>query len=161
MNPARPFPWVDAAILGFSAWRSFPGLLEAWRHAPYDRLGWIAFLLWIAPLVWRFSQPPRPWFAGHPACSWLALLLLLGGSLADINALKYGALAVALAGFQPRLLLTVPWLLLGVAWMPALGWLGAPLGTAGMHGLRLLLGCLALGVGLQLSRSHPTPPPSA
>ena len=163
MIPARPFPWVDAAIVGLSAWRAFPGLLDAWRHAPYDRLGGIAFLLWIAPLVWRYARSPRPWSTGHPVWPWVALVLLLGGSLADINAVQYLALAAALTAFQPRHGLTLLWLVTGAAWMPALGWLGAPLGTMGMHGLRLLLGGLALGVGWALARPSPAPsaPPPA
>ena len=37
----RPAFQVEWAILAFCAWRS-ADLLNAWRHSPYDRLGWLA-----------------------------------------------------------------------------------------------------------------------
>jgi hypothetical protein len=142
-------PWVDLAIAAVCGWRAMPGLIEAWRHAPFDRWGWLAFVLWLAPLAWRAGRHPGDLGSGFTSLSWAALGLLLTGSLADVNALTYGALAVALGRLMPRRRVTFVWLALAVAWMPVLGWLGAGLGPSGMTALRLALGATAGGFGLR------------
>jgi hypothetical protein len=159
MESPRPIPFVDLGIIALCGWQAFPGLVDAWRHAPFDRLGWLAFGLWAAPVIYRAVRPPRESRPGLPALAWVALGLLLCGSLADVNALCNLALAAAIGGFMPRHQATLAWLALSVAWMPALGWAGATVGAVALNALRALLGAAALWAGLRaLSPPSPLPP---
>ena len=48
----RRFSQLDAewGVLAFCAWQS-ADLLTAWRHSPFDRLGWLALVLWLTPTL--------------------------------------------------------------------------------------------------------------
>jgi len=57
-------PWMNLALLVYAAFCA-RGLVASWRWAPYDRLSWLAFLLWLIPLFWpgrgrlALVRPPR------------------------------------------------------------------------------------------------------
>lgn len=132
-----------------------PTLFKAWRHSPFDRFGWLAFLLWLVPLIIPFCcgntprQIPEPRESVLPptcALSWIALIIAVLAVIVDVNAMRYVALALALGAWMPRHWLTIVWLVLAIAWMPALGWLGASLKATGLNGLRVLLGAFAAGI---------------
>lgn len=132
--------------MALCAWQSLPGLVNAWRHSPFDRLGWLAFLLWLAPWMAALHAPNRdaPMLR---RMSWAALPTLVAAALGDLNVLRHMALVLALAAsFRPRRLAWT-WLVLGVCWMPALGWMGAQLKAPGVIILRLSLGLAAAWAG--------------
>jgi exosortase/archaeosortase family protein len=75
-------PWMNLALLVYAGFCA-RGLVASWRWAPYDRLAWVAFLIWLAPLVcWgRLASPCRkgawlPWALG--ACAWMPAAGWLG-----------------------------------------------------------------------------------
>jgi len=145
------FPNLGAewAVLGFCAWQA-SDLLTAWRHSPFDRWGWLAFGIWLAPtLAAAFGfHAPRPTTPRTPRLAWLALAVGLAGVLTDMHFLKHGALALACAAVTPFCGLGSLWLVLSLAWMPALGWLLGGLSVFGVASTRLALAALAALMGL-------------
>lgn len=59
-----------------------------------------------------------------------AIVLSLMGTLGSLNVLRHVGLAFALAGMVPFSLITMLWLVTGISWLPALGWIvkGLPFG---------------------------------
>ena len=115
----RAVGWLTVA---WSAW-SARDVAAAWRHAPFDRLGWAAWLIWFLPAL-VFAVRDGAFRTGW----WIAALGgLLAGMMADVNAVKYAAFALAVSALLPeRGLWGLVWLAAAVAWMPVLGWsLGA------------------------------------
>lgn len=132
-------------------------ILQAWRHSPFDKLGWMAFLVWLGPLLlglggYRATSGPKetdssltPWLLGS------ALILVVAGIVSSLNALKYAALACSLVGLLRWNAWNLVWLVAAVSWMPWLGWVGGGMGSHTLPGLRLavaaagmLCGCRAL-----------------
>ncbi len=137
---------VEWAVVVFCVWRS-ADLLTAWRHSPLDRWGWLAFALWLAPLVWTRTGAGR-W----TALAWIALALALTSALAQLNVLAYAALAVSLAALAPWSWRTLPWLALSVAWMPVLGWACQSLPLNAVAVLRLTLAAASVVAGWRAFR---------
>ena len=125
------------AILAFCAWQA-TDLVVAWRHSPFDRLGWVAFLIWLGPAVLEWIRNPGP---REPALPYLlaALVLAFAGRLLDINAPRSLALGCALAAFVTPTGLRLLWALSAVAWMPVMGWVLRDLPPVAVGGLRCLL----------------------
>lgn len=167
MNSPLPTGWrallsPTGGVVVLCAWQALPPLVNAWRHSPFDRLGWIAFLLWLIPVGAVFLRPrsaglrtgedaaaPASLPGRRPALrvlSWIALIIVVLAVVVDMNALRYVALALALGAWMPRRAWAWVWLVLALAWMPALGWLGAGLKASGVNVLRVLLGALAAGL---------------
>ena len=119
----RP-PLVGIAICVYCMWQSI-NLLYAWTCSPYDRFGWVSFLIWCAPvfLFWtRQSKichisPARPIFLA------LGLFFAFHGLAGSIHVLQHIGLALAVAGLMPSVRLSLLWLFSSLSWMPALGWL--------------------------------------
>lgn len=111
--------WAPAlAILLYCLISSFP-LFEAWWNSPFEKLSWIAFLVWIAPLtIQRASEP-----------SFILLAFAVGatllGTIGSLNTLKYIGLGFSLASFAPRGWAFPIWLIAAITWMPLYGWLSA------------------------------------
>jgi len=125
--PARSLTLAATAVCALTALGA-NNLINAWRHSPYDAWGWVALLIWFAPLL-RRTVAPRPvllpWSYGG-----LALALL--GQLVEMNTLKYAGLATACAAFAPmRHWRGWFWWLTAAAWLPALGWALAPCFSSG------------------------------
>lgn len=112
---------LELAVAGFCAWQA-SDLLAAWRHSPFDRCGWLSFMIWLTPVVIGMIRG-SPTVTDTTLFTWLALIAVLGGRLLDLNALLCGALALSLAGFVPPGTRRIVWLVGALAWMPALGWL--------------------------------------
>lgn len=111
-------------------------LPNAWAHSPFDHLGWLAFMLWIFPLVLAaLSEKIRRVSDGLLIGA--AVFSLLGVA-ADFNLLLHVGLAVSLIAFMPgRRAFFIPWACAAVAWMPVLGWLCSPLGTHSIGLIRI------------------------
>jgi hypothetical protein len=138
---------AGAAISIYAIWNA-RNLLAAWLHSPYDRCGSLAFLLWTVPILslWmtrllanrarstRLSSAP---FA-------IALAVSFAGVAADLSALKYLGLAIALSGFLPVQPATFVWLGCAAAWMPAAGWAFSSHGSILVNSMRATIGLAAL-----------------
>lgn len=155
MNGRIPRLGVEWAVLGFCAWQA-ADLLTAWQHSPFDRLGWLALGIWLAPtLAPAFGfRAPRPMTPRSVQLCWLGLVTSLFAILTDMHFLKHGALAFACAAFTPPFRFWRLWFALSLAWMPALGWLLGGLPALGVTSTRLGLATLAALIGLAEKRSH-------
>lgn len=143
------------AICAYAAATSLE-ILQAWQHSPYDRTGWIAFLLWIALFLVLSAHAPHP--HPHPRLPLLvaALALAFLGQVGELNALGYAALAVGMAAFptySPGIILL---LAASLTWMPALGWLASRHTDPTTLGwIRPALAAIALAGGVALQKHFP------
>ena len=121
----RPFPAVELAIAAFCAWRS-ADLLHAWHQSPYDRLGWLALLLWCLPALPGLTGPrwARPGPEPLAYLPWVAVALAMLGVVTSLNFLTYWALACAVVSLHRTGRHDLVWLGLAIGWMPVLGWVG-------------------------------------
>jgi hypothetical protein len=127
---------LELAVATFCAWQA-SDLLAAWRHSPFDRWGWLSFLIWSAPVVLGIINPARS-VGGSTLFTVFALITSLGGRLLNLNAVLYFALAFSLAGFVPSGARRIVWLVGALAWMPAFGWLAHDFPIYLVAALRLL-----------------------
>lgn len=139
MTSARTRPWAEWAVLLFAAWRS-RDLLNTWQHSPRDRLGWLALVVWLAPLAPQLVN--RRGQAGANAYMvGAAIVCGLLGELAEVHFCNHVALALALAAWLKGSLHALPWMLAAAAWMPVFGW-----GLADVSSGRVLICRLALAL---------------
>lgn len=141
---------LELAIAAFCAWQA-SDLLTAWRHSPFDRLGWLSFAIWMAPSV-VIPVSPSELKPDSTLSSVLALATLLVGRVLDLNALLCVALALSLSAFVPTSPRKMFWLAGAVAWMPVLGWLAHDLPTIAVSSIRLVTAAAA-GAILLLRRA--------
>ena len=120
MKITRSWPLAELAILFFAMWLS-RDLVNAWRHAPHDRLGWLALLVWLAPLALRVKND-RTELSANFYLLGAAIVSGLLGELTEIHFLNHVALALALGAWLRLSLRSLSWLLAAVAWMPIFGW---------------------------------------
>ena len=146
---------AEWGVLAFCVWQA-ADLLTAWRNSPFDHLGWLALGFWLVPTLvsaWRFrARLPKTRRSVYFA--WLGLAVCLAGILTDMHFLKHGALALACAAITPQVRFGSLWLVLALAWMPALGWLLAGLPAFGVAGIRLTLAALAALIGMVQSQHN-------
>jgi hypothetical protein len=131
--------WLVAlAVVAYAACQA-QDLVSAWRHAPYDRLGWLAFVIWMSPLGWArgLGKVPRAEPVGGLLAVGLAFSFL--GAVASLNTLCYAGLACTLAGFCPWSWRNLFWLLAAASWMPALGYALHALTAGQVLATRLIL----------------------
>jgi hypothetical protein len=148
--PRRP-SLVAAAVVIYCGWQSL-SLIEAWRHAPFDRLGWVAFLIWLAPLAVLWFRPGDAMrIAGaNPVLLWLGLSLSVVGMLGEINVLCHAGFACALAGTIGWSWNFAFWLLSAVSWMPVFGYFVSSLAPQLVPAARLVVATLAAGWTLRV-----------
>jgi len=128
----------DGLALATLAWTLFwcGDVVTAWRSAPYDRLGWVAAVGWVALVVMAGAKSARS------AGLWVAAALLVScaGVAGELNVAQHAGLALAgaaWAGGGWRGLIVV---LLATGWMPALGWATRGFGAEVVGGLRVSAG---------------------
>lgn len=132
---------LEMAIVCFCAWQA-SDLLIAWRHSPYDRLGWVSFAIWLAPPIIGFLRSHEG--KSHSLLpSVVAMFALVLGRVLDLNALHCMALAAALSAFVPTRPWKRLWLSGSVAWMPVLGWLAHDLSANAVSVIRLTTATVA------------------
>ena len=150
---ATALPWANLALLGYAAFCA-RGLVASWRWAPYDRLAWLAFLVWVVPLCWPRARAREYFSQRHGGILVLACGLFLAGAAADINAIHHAALALVLAGLYRRHGGWLPWVVGSLAWMPVAGWFGSRFGIEpdAFSYCRLTVAVLAAAAGLAWSR---------
>jgi len=144
---------VEWAVLCFCAWQA-ADLAIAWRHSPFDAVGWVALVIWLIPslasrLWWcRGNALPRR----RPLLAWLALGACLAGIVTDMHFLKHCSFALACAAITPAFPGFCLWFILALAWMPALGWLLGgvrPLGVVLVRVALALVAALTALIGLR------------
>ena len=148
--PNSRLRWFAVFTLAWTvAWCA--DLIEAWRHAPYDRTGFAAALLWLSAvaLLPRRGQPAQLWLIA----AWLGSLLGVMGALHVAQHLAVVCAVCAwLPGHLPRLLAAFS----ALAWMPAFGWLLAACPSSAVNAARLVVASVALGAAL-IPRFRPVP----
>lgn len=145
-NPVgvRWLGWL--ALAWCAAWCA--DLIDAWRHAPFDKLGVLAAAGWLAAFAVAVRQPAK--LAG----AWLALggLASFVGVAGELNVAQHVALALVgaalVGGKGPGCVL----LLLAVGWMPVLGWALRWAGPDATNSVRVLSGLAAAGCAWRWSR---------
>ena len=137
MKPTLKTQGLELAVAAFCAWQAAE-LLNAWRHSPFDRLGWLSFLIWLIPVAICFIRHNSP-ATDSVFFIILALIMAVIGRLLEVNALMGIALAFSLAGFVPSSMQRMFWLAGAISWMPALGWLAHNLPVYMVVATRLLL----------------------
>jgi hypothetical protein len=127
-----PLPLALATVAWGAAW-SAPSLLQAWRDAPFDRLGALAAAAWAlaAAAAFRRGHPPSGLWV---AAAWLASFAGVAG---ELNVALHAALALAAGALAAHGVQRLALLLLAVSWMPALGWALREAGPAAVNGLRV------------------------
>lgn len=151
MTNRRP-SLVGLAICAYCAWQC-RGLVGAWRYAPLDRLGWVAFLVWCAPIVWlRLARDQEGQPDDGTALLWVSLVCVCLGTLGSLNVITHVALAAGLVGLLPWSWTHAIWLGSAVSWMPAFGWLVGRQSPQHVFGARLLVVVPAVMMTLLLSR---------
>lgn len=133
--------WHAAGLLGGDA------LVHAWQHSPYDRLGWLALILWALPAaraIWRGGSAN-----GAFPVAMASLVMALIGVLGDLNFLVYWGFAASIGSLARVARRGWLWLVLAVCWMPVFGWFGSQLhlGAMPVNLLRLLVAAAAAAIG--------------
>jgi exosortase/archaeosortase family protein len=124
-------PWLEMAVLGYCGWRARV-LFAAWFDAPFDRLGWLAFAIWLAPLGIGLNAAHRSRLGNGGRRPWIAatgLALTLAGDLGDLNFCHDLGLVFVLIALAPRAGRAL-WGLSAIAWLPALGWVASRAGIS-------------------------------
>jgi len=138
VKSVKRIPLVELAVLLFAAWQA-SDLPEAWQHSPHDRLGWLALLVWLAPLVRRLAGKARREFSANPYLLGSAILTGTLGELTELHFFGHAALALAAAAWIKTSWRSWLWLATAVAWMPVFGWWLTDFSGGTVFALRLLL----------------------
>lgn len=138
---AAGWPWQELVLASFCLWQA-SDLVISWRHSPFDRLGWLSFLIWSIPAIQTIASVTRR-CKGSALFTAFALFTVLIGRILDVNALLCGALALSLAGLASPRSGRLLWLVGALAWMPALGWFCRGLPVWSVCALRLTLATAA------------------
>lgn len=132
----RRHPFFAIAVLGFCAWQS-RGLFDAWRHAPFDHLGWLAFAVWVLPVALTLCRNGAAIEINESLLLAAALCSLIGAAT-DINLVQHIAFAAALGIFAYSKRRLAVWLATAAAWMPVFGWLTSNFGTGRVAFVRIV-----------------------
>jgi len=139
---------VEWLVAVFCAWHAAVPLLQAWRHSHFDRLGWLAMLIWLIPAarrLWAGVDTSR-----HFKLAVASLAVSFIGVIGDLNVLIYIGLAGILGALASVTGKGWLWLLLAVCWLPAFGFVLARLHftTLLVEILRVATAAAAAGLGL-------------
>jgi len=139
---------VEWFVAAFCAWHATAHLLQAWRHSPFERFGWVALMIWLIPvarMVCAGADTSR-----HFKLAIVSLALSFIGVIGDLNVLIYCGLAGIMGSIAHVSGRAWLWLLLAVCWMPAFSLLFARLQLTPhmVQLLRLVTATVAAGLGL-------------
>lgn len=114
---------LGIAVIIYCAWRS-EELLNAWAHSPMDRFGWMAFILWLTPILfvaWKRSEDFES-HSGNQIALGAGLVISLGGTMSSMNMAYYIGLALALMALIRWRITHWIWLSGALMWMPVFGY---------------------------------------
>lgn len=118
-------PWLEIALVGYALLAN-RALVSGWRTAPYDRFGWIAFLIWLVPLGLRspVAAGAKRMHINRPLAAGLGLAAVLLGQFVEFNVVRQTGLALILISLAPW---RSPWIwaVCACSWLPAAGWLAS------------------------------------
>lgn len=117
MNKSAP-SLAEICVVIFCLWMSRE-LLSSWFDSPYLYGGWIAFLIWLFPLVVYWFLPSETKKSSTPALVGAGLAVTVIGLLGSLNTFIYIGLALALGGLLPFSFGWLPWWVTSALWMPA------------------------------------------
>ena len=139
MKPKTQISLFGLAVFAHAVWQT-RGLPTHWLHSPFDRMGWLAALVWIGAIIvaWRGTRH-------SPTLAWLGLSLVLGlaGTVSDLNVLRYAGLAAAGAAFFRGLPAALASWVCALCWMPVLGYVCKEFGTPFVNTLRVTMAVAA------------------
>lgn len=141
---------IGIVICFYCAWQSCE-LVQSWMRSPYDRFGWIAFLIWFTPVIFfwlRQKQLPDPPPQGRPVYLGLGILSVFIGSIGSLHVLEHMGLAIAIVGLMPFSRLEPIWIFSALSWMPAFGWLSGRFFPECAHLARFILAIVPAGMML-------------
>jgi exosortase/archaeosortase family protein len=135
-------PWAEVLLIAYASYRA-SGLLVSWSGAPFERLAWLAFVVWIGALAYTAARPVRIRAAKY---AWAAAAFVFLGDIAQVNAAYQAGLALAVVSLAPprgRLL----WAAGAVSWTSGLGWIASrlPGGPLVLPAVRLAVAAVATG----------------
>ena len=120
-----------------------------WMYTPFDPYSWLALAAWVSPVLYYLKDLPQVSASStnSPRLLFLAMIIMLGGSLGSVNALRYLALAMGIVSLMPwHGLYSFIWLLGSFSWMPVLGWALLPYLPFTMLVPRLCLAACSVGL---------------
>ena len=103
-------PALLIAVWGVAAGRD---LFMGWLRTPLATPGWVAFLIWLLPvmMLWVPGRQDAGGLAAGVAC-------LAAGGLLSAEMLIYLGLAATVAGLLPFSIAKLAWLVAAAGWMP-------------------------------------------
>ncbi|HRY50467.1 MAG TPA: hypothetical protein P5186_20645 [Candidatus Paceibacterota bacterium] len=99
-------------------------ILNYWRTNPYDRWGWLAFIIWCLPIGLSFLHRRFGAGASRPTAPLLGLGLAVSllGTMGDLSLFKFFGFALSLAAIVPWRWSNLVWIATCVAWIHVLGY---------------------------------------
>jgi hypothetical protein len=122
--------------------------LRAWLHSPFDRTGWIAWLIWCVPAAVQAFRASPTCLAWFPAGVFVSLV----GFIGDFHFLEQAGLATVSAGFLSQCRIVWVWLAAAISWMPVFGWAFSFAGTSMVCAGRVVLAVAAAGLTFRFLR---------
>lgn len=153
MNTPRKFPGLELAVIGFCAWQA-SDLLTTWRTSPFDRWGWLSFVIWLIPVL-RALVGGGMGTNGSVPLTVAALALGFLGRGVELNAVLNLSLALACATLIPPSPRRLLWLIGSLAWMPLLGWLASSVPPLLLASVRVFGAAAAASILLPTRRPRP------
>lgn len=147
MNKKNSPALVEFAVIAYCTWVSID-VVPSWINTPFQRFGWLAFCIWIFPVLYYWSFPGKKEKQTTPFFLWLGLALTLTGVLGSLNALKHVGLTVAIMGLLPWSWMLLIWLMTALTWMPALSYFARYLPLYTVIIGRILVSLFGMAVGL-------------
>lgn len=126
--------WACLFLAILSAALALPSLWHAWWHDPYSSGGFAAFVLWLAALGIAGHRLRRS--SANHVLLWIvvAAFLCVVGSMTSLRICHHLAFAVALGALAVPAKCSGMFVLAGLSWMPATGWLISRFLVGGMAG---------------------------
>jgi hypothetical protein len=117
---------VATACLSYCCWGS-KNILFAWQVNHFDQWGWIAALIWFSPaaIAWFVDRKRLADLERASTLMIFGIVLTAIGHLSTLNVASNLGLVVVLSSGVVRSYKQLPWLVAGVCWIPAFGWLGS------------------------------------
>jgi hypothetical protein len=113
--PFYPSP-IAMIVNIFCIWEARE-LTSAWDAHPLMKGTPLAFLIWLAPIIFYYINSKK----GYASCStfflYLALLTTAVGMMGELNILKHLGVAFSLASLIPPSFSSAVWLVTSITWM--------------------------------------------
>lgn len=101
-------------------------LVETWINSRADRIGALAFILWITPVIlfWIRQFKQDNLIKDRPILLAIGLFCSFNGMAGSLHVLEHIGLAFTISALLPSSRLHPVWLASSIAWLPAFSWIG-------------------------------------